>query len=261
MDTPPTTAPTDRVARGEATYTRLFGPRDPQAVEADPELMTILRRFVFGEVFEVGDLDDATRELITITVLTTNQTLPQLTAHTSAALAIGVTPVEIREAIYQCAPFLGFPKTLNAVAAANEAFRAHGIELPLPDQGTVTEETRYSAGLAIQGPLYGDEIAEGLAWLPDGLGATLARMLTEHGFGDFYTRGGLDEARRELLVLCLLAAHGDTPAQLTAHARGNVLAGNTLPTQFAALIHCFPYMGFPRTVNAIRALRVVADEG
>jgi 4-carboxymuconolactone decarboxylase len=53
-------------------------------------------------------------------VLTTNQTLPQLKAHVHAALNVGLTPVEIKEAVYQCAPYLGFPITLNAIAEINE---------------------------------------------------------------------------------------------------------------------------------------------
>ena len=52
--------------------------------------MNILQRFIFGEVFYIGNLDDKTRELITITVLATNETLPQLKAHTNAALNIRV---------------------------------------------------------------------------------------------------------------------------------------------------------------------------
>ena len=89
---------------------------------SDPEFMRILQRFIFGEVCYVGSLDNRMRELITVTVLTVNQTLPQLKAHIGACLRVGVTPAEIREAVYQCAPFVGFPKTLNAIAAMNEVF-------------------------------------------------------------------------------------------------------------------------------------------
>ena len=111
---------TDREARAEETYARLFGPRDPSAQDNDPEFGRILRTFIFGDVFATGDLDDTTRELITVTVLATLNTLAQLKAHTRAALNVGVTPVELREAIYQLAPFIGFPRTLNAVTALNE---------------------------------------------------------------------------------------------------------------------------------------------
>src|SRR5918995_6367604 len=127
----------ERGAHAEATFARLFGPREPDAPDNDPELMEILRRFIFGDVFDTGVLDDQTRELITVTVLACLQTLPQLQAHTAAALNVGVQPIQIREAIYQLAPFIGFPRTLNAIATVNEVFRDAGIELPLPAQGTV----------------------------------------------------------------------------------------------------------------------------
>ena len=84
---------TGRIARTEKKYQELFGA--PVVLNAtDPELMTILQRFIFGEVFYTGNLDDKTRELITITALATNQTLPQLKAHTNAALNIGVEPID-----------------------------------------------------------------------------------------------------------------------------------------------------------------------
>jgi 4-carboxymuconolactone decarboxylase len=177
--------------------------------------------------------------------------LSQLAAHTSAALNVGVTPV-VREAVYECAPFIGFPATLNAMATVNDVFRDRGIELPLPSQATVGEADRYDQGRAIQFPIYGDEIRDNLAALPDGLGDALARFLTEFCFGDFSTRTGLDLARRELLVLCLLATLGGTEAQLRAHALGNIKVGNDRARQVTALIRCFPYIGFPRALNAIR---------
>ncbi len=71
-----------RRAQAEATYERLFGPREPSSADLDPELMEILRRFIFGDVFDTGVLDDQTRELITVTVLACLQTLPQLRSHT-----------------------------------------------------------------------------------------------------------------------------------------------------------------------------------
>ena len=248
----------NRVALSGQKYEQLFGsPPDPGA-GPDPELMAILRHVIFGEVFQIGALDDRTRELITVVVLVTNQTLPQLRTHTAAALNVGVSPIEIREAVYQCAPFLGFPKTLNGVSVINEVFAERGIELPLPDQATVVEDERFERGRAIQQPLYGDEIRDSLVGLPEDLRGVVPRMLTEFCFGDFYTRSGLDLAVRELLVLCLLAAIGGVDVPIRAHAAGNLRAGNTVDVQIAAMIHCLPYIGFPRALNAIRAIKELA---
>ena len=96
----------------------------------DPEFMRILQRFIFGEVSYTGSLDDRMRELVTLSVLAVVQALPQLKAHTAACLNIGASPLEVRETVNQCAPFIGFPKTLNAIAAMNEAFEERGIFCP-----------------------------------------------------------------------------------------------------------------------------------
>jgi 4-carboxymuconolactone decarboxylase len=244
-----------RRAQAEKTYERLFGPRDPNVPENDVELMEILRRFIFGDVFGTGAIGDQTRELITVTVLACLQTLPQLKSHTAAALRVGVPPVQIREAIYQLAPFIGFPRTLNAVATINDVFHDQDVELPLPDQGTVSDADRYPEGLAKQAPLYGTEIKDNMADLPEPFDEALPRFLTEFCFGDFYTRGGLTIAERELLVLCALATIGDTSAQLGPHGRACLQVGNSLTEVVAALVHCFPYIGFPRAVAAVRAVK------
>jgi len=245
----------ERHQHAEATYQRLFGPRDVDTAEDDPELMEILRGFIFGDVFDTGVLDDQARELITVTVLACLPALPQLRSHTQAALNVGVQPVQIREAIYQLAPFLGFPRTLNAVATINDVFRDHGIPLPLPAQGAVTDAERYSRGLAEQAPLYGNEIKDDLADLPEPFNEALPRFLTEFCFGDFYTRDGLTLAQRELLVLCALATMGDTSAQLGPHGRACLQVGNSKAEVVASLVHCFPYIGFPRAVAAIRVVK------
>ena len=220
-------------------YSALFGGEALTGEGTDPEFMAILQKFIFGEVFTIGDLDHKTRELITCTTLAVMQTLPQLKAHASAALNVGVTPVELREAIYQCAPFIGFPKTLNAIGVINGVFEERGIALPLEPQGEVTEEERYEKGYAIQYPLYGDEIARKMEDVPGGMGQDVARFLTEYCFGDIYTRGGLDVQTRELLIYCVLTTL-DADAQLASHAVGNLKLGTSKERLAAAVIQCLP---------------------
>ena len=83
-------------------YTALFGGEALNGQGSDPEFQAILQKFIFGEVFTIGNLDLKTRELITCTTLSVMQTLPQLKVHAAAALNVGVTPIELREAVYQC---------------------------------------------------------------------------------------------------------------------------------------------------------------
>jgi 4-carboxymuconolactone decarboxylase len=245
---------TSRIARAEKKYKELFA-SEIIASKTDPELMNILQRFIFGEVFYIGNLDDKTRELITITALATNQTLPQLKVHTHAALNIGVSPVQIREVVYQAAPFIGFPKVLNALDTINSVFRTRGIKLPLQSQGTVAEHERFEKGKEKQYPLYGEGMKQNMKDLPGGLGEAIPRILTESCFGDFYTRGGLDVKTRELMIFCALASLGGTERQMGSHAVGNLKVGNSKETLISAMIHCYPYIGFPRTANAIYAIK------
>jgi len=247
-------ADTSRIERAGEKYRELFGA--PALLSAtDPELITTLQRFIFGEIFYTGNLDDKTRELITITALTTNQTLPQLKTHTNAALNIGVNPIEIREVVYQLAPFIGYPKVLNALDTINSVFSNRNIKLPLQNESTIKDNERFEKGKEIQYPIYGDGMKQNAKDLPGEFAEAIPRILTESCFGDFYTRGGLDIKKRELVIFCALATLGGTERQMASHAVGNMKVGNDKEKLISAMVQCYPYIGFPRIANAIYAIR------
>jgi 4-carboxymuconolactone decarboxylase len=250
----------NRIERSKQKYEELFQQIQSVSNSDDPELMTILQRFIFGEVFYAGNLNDKTRELITITALATNQTLPQLKAHTGAALNIGVKPIEIREVVYQLAPFIGFPKVLNALDTINSVFKSKGIKLPLENEGTIRDSERFEKGKEIQYPIYGEGMKQNMKDLPGELAEAIPTMLTESCFGDFYTREGLDIKTRELMIFCALATLGGTDRQMGSHAIGNMKVGNDKETLFSALLQLYPYIGFPRIANAIYSIKDVKVE-
>ncbi|MGF6949918.1 4-carboxymuconolactone decarboxylase [Neobacillus sp. B4I6] len=219
----------------------------------------ILSIFIFGEVFYQGDLDDKKRELITLVVLATNQTLPQLKAHVSAALNVGLTAVEIKEAVYQCAPYIGFPKTLNAINEVIEVFIGQNIDLPIESPKTVDEDNRFDKGLAVQKEIFGDVIAKMRENAPTNQ-KHIQDYLSAFCFGDFYTRGGLDLKTRELLTFCIVSSLGGTESQVKAHVQGNLNVGNDKKTLITAITHCLPYMGFPRTLNALACVNEIIPE-
>ena len=244
----------DRIELCKKNYTTLFGGEALTGQGTDPEMMDILQKFILGEVFRMGELDIKTREMITCVTLATMQTLPQLKAHAGAALNVGVTPVELREAIYSCAPFIGFPKTLNALTVINEVFKERDISLPLEKQGTVTEENRHEKGAAVQDRLYPGGISQVMEDIPGEMGDDVERFLTEYCFGDMYTRGGLDLKTRELLGYCVLTTLG-ADSQLRSHFQGNLNAGNSKETVVAAVIQCLPYIGFPPAIKALKIIK------
>ena len=250
---------TDNMDRTEAckqNYHILFGGEALTGQGTDPEMMDILQKFIFGEVFQTGKLTLKQREMITCITLATMQTLPQLKAHAEAALNVGVAPEELREVVYLTAPFIGFPKMLNAMTVVNEVFKERGISLPLEKQGVVTEETRHDTGKAIQDRLYPGGIASVMEGLPGGMGKDVESFLTDYFFGEIYSRGALDLQTRELLGYCVLATL-EAESQLHSHYHGNINVGNTPEMLTAAVIQCLPYIGFPA---AIKALHIIKQE-
>lgn len=221
----------------------------------DEEMLAILQKYIFGEIFVTGNLDIKQRELITVVSLSSMQTLPQLKSHINAALNVGNTPLEIREAIYLCAPFIGFPKTLNALSVLNEVFDERNIKTPLEHQTTIKEKERYSKGYEIQNPIYGDEIEKSLKGLPGNLDKKTAKFLTEVCFGDFYTRGTLDLKTKELLGLIILISNNASDNTVKSHIKGNIKRGNSIETIASAIIQAMPYIGFPAGIKSLKLLK------
>lgn len=250
----------DRVERTERKLKVLFWDADFSASQTDEELMEIFNRFVFGDVFYQSDkLTDKQRELITLAILSTNQTLDEMNVYVKRAMKIGVIPVEIKEAIYQCAPYVGFPKTRSAIHQVNETFRELGVELSLESQQRTTEADRFDKGLRVQKEIFGETIAQQHKNAPVNQ-RHIQNYLSAMCFGDFYTRGGLDLKTRELLTFCILSTLGGCENQVRAHVQGNLNVGNDKETLIAALTQCLPYIGFPRMLNALACVNEVIPE-
>lgn len=110
---------------GKTVFKNIFGDQ-AQALEAmlkdlSPELSRLGIDFPFGEFYAKDHLLDLkTRELITISTLVTQGTLPQLKAHLHAALNVGCTPVQIEQTILQLIIYVGMPKVINAMKIFKE---------------------------------------------------------------------------------------------------------------------------------------------
>ncbi|WP_237449319.1 carboxymuconolactone decarboxylase family protein [Pantoea sp. Taur] len=94
-----------------------------QLMEISPDLARFVIEFSYGDILSRPIIDNRTKELAIISLLTALGTAkPQLKVHISAALNVGVTEVEIIEAIQQMAIYAGFPAALNGVFSARETF-------------------------------------------------------------------------------------------------------------------------------------------
>ena len=247
----------DRVQLAEKNRRKFLGDSQPSLKRTDPDLFAIKERLLYGDIAERGTLNDQQRMLVTLVTLTAHQTLEDMKAQTEAALRVGISPVVIKEALYQCAPYIGFPGTERALALVNDVFGEKGIPLPLESQTTVTEESRFRDGLAAQKTIFGDAIDKMHASAPEDQKDIMVRHLSAFCFGDIYTRKGLDLKTRELLTFAIVSALGGCEAQVRAHVQGNANMGNTKQNLIDALAQMLPYIGFPRTLNALACVNAV----
>ena len=174
-----------------------------------------------------------------------------------AALDAGVTPVQVREIVYQSVAYLGIGRVRGFFAVMNRVFESRGVALPLPDTTEQAEVARVVKGEAAQVRIFGEGM-KGFAKSGPKKTVAVRRWLSANCFGDYYVRGGLTLAERELVTFCYLAAQGDTAGQMGAHAAGNFNMGNNETVLIAACLQFAPILGYPRTLNALAAVEKAA---
>ena len=86
------------------------------------------------------------------------------------------------------------------------------------------------------------------------------RWLASNCFGDYYTRMGLDYKDREMITFCFLAAQGGCEPQLTSHAAANMKIGNDKEFLIKIISENIPFIGYPRSLNALRCVNAAAEK-
>ena len=140
---------------------------------------------------------------------------------------MGLTPVMLKEIIYQAVDYLGIGRVLPFLDAANDILISRGVNLPLEGQATTTMEDRLEKGVQAQADIFGAH---------------------------------MKEAQREMITFCFLAAQGGCEPQLIAHSKGNMNLGNDKDFLIRVVSQCLPYIGYPRSLNAITCINKAAAE-
>ena len=194
-------------AAAKEYHERMFPGYRSTFLDTDPEFIERFDNFAFDEVVNSDDLDGRTRMTAILASLVGCQGIDEYRAILPAALNFGVTPTEAKEMLYQAAAYLGIGRLYPFLRAANEILAERGVRLPLPGQATTTAEERLAAGERAQIEIFGDGMKDFWRSGPED-SRHINRWLTDNCFGDWYTRGGLDLRRREMLTFCFLAAQG-----------------------------------------------------
>jgi 4-carboxymuconolactone decarboxylase len=238
-------------------HEELFGGRVSTLAQTDPELIDVFDNFAFDEVFRTTKLDIRTRLMVQLAAIIASQALAEYRIMLGAALNIGVTPVEAKEILYQAVPYVGVAKVYDFIHATNDVLTERGIALPLPGQSTTTPETRMDKGLAVQKEIVGEERVESLYAKSPADQLHIQHLLSANCFGDYLTRNGLSVQMRELVTLSMLVALGGCDPQVKGHVAANLRVGNDRARQIDVVTQLLPFIGYPRTLNALRMI----DEG
>src|SRR5919199_6635654 len=91
-------------------HDRLFPGHISTLRQTDPELIEVFDNFAFDEVLRHGDLDTRTRLMVQLASLVASQAVGEYRVLLGAALTVGVTPVEVKEIVYQAVPYVGMAR-------------------------------------------------------------------------------------------------------------------------------------------------------
>lgn len=240
-------------------YEKMFPGCCRQLAETDPEFIQRFVNFAFDEVVSQDDLDDRTRFMAILATLLGCQGAEAFRNVLPGALNAGVTPVEVKEIVYQAAAYLGMGRVFPFLEITNEVLKAGGISLPLEPQATTTMENRREAGTQAQVDIFGDRMKDLWKSGPEE-SRHINYWLADNCFGDYYTRTGLDYRQREMITFCFLAAQGGCEPQLTSHAAGNMRIGNDKQFLIKIISQNLPYIGYPRSLNALRCVNEAAKQ-
>jgi 4-carboxymuconolactone decarboxylase len=239
--------------QAQKNHDALFPNHVSTLLATDPELIEIFDNWAFGEVLEHGVFEVRTRLMVQLAAIIASQAVNEYRVMVGAALNVGVTPIEVKEIVYQAVPYVGMAKVFDFLHATNEVFQARGIKLPLEGQSTTNPHTRFDKGLEVQKKILGEKIDQMYEQSPkDEL--HIQRFLSANCFGDYYTRKGLDLKTRELLTFSMIAALGGCEPQLAGHVAANLAVGNDRNVLVGTITLLLPFIGYPRTLNAIRVI-------
>ena len=223
----------------------------------DPEFAKVIENFACDEVINNDDLDDRTRMMAVLSALVGSQSTDAFKEMLGCTLDSGVAPVEVKEIVYQATAYLGLGRVFPFLKCVNDELTERGIALPLEGQATTNPTDRLEKGEQAQVDIFGDHM-RGFSQSGPEESRHINKWLSDNCFGDYYTRGGLDYKEREMITFCFLAAQGGCEPQLTSHAAANLRIGNDKAFLIKIISQCLPYIGYPRSLNALRCVNEAA---
>lgn len=223
---------------------------DKELKESDPELVKFLDDFIDTEVIPESSLDDRKRFLVIIASLLANQSIKLYESILELALNV-LSPVEIKEILYQSIAYIGLVKVYDFLEITNQIFDEKGVDLPLPGQSTSTKKNRVKTGYNLQCEHFTKEFIDEQIDKAPSDEKHIWKFICGFAYGDLYTRTGLSKQDRELISFTFILSLRGCENQLRTHVSGNIRVGNSRKDLIGVITALIPFIGFPRVHNAL----------
>ena len=211
----------------------------------------IFKNFAYDEVFKYSTLTQKESVLVTLASLIACQSPKAFKKILRSAVGKYVTAEEVKELLYQSVPYVGFGRAHNFFGVVIKVFKKKEIVMPMKKRSNTDSQNRYEKGREIQDRYFGKEMIQAMNDnAPEGQ-KHINTFLEGYCFGDFYTRDGLNDTERELITFTFIATLGGCENQLRGHTQANLNVGNTKEKLISAITVILPYIGFPRSLNAL----------
>lgn len=224
--------------------------------ELVPGLDDFLAEVVYSGIWDRPGLAKPDRAICTLAALSVLQRLEPLKPMVGAALSLGLSPRNILEVFVQVGLYAGFVTTETSAVVARDVFAARGLDVPAEPPRTDSLEALDAMGREVMAKLHGERANQGYAAPGNAITGELYPAAIRYGYGELWSRPGLDHRQRMLCAVAAFCAMG-LESQLRKFGKSALNVGLTRQEIIEAVIQTGPYGGFPRALNGLSILSEV----
>ncbi len=239
------------IKRGKAVRTSLA--QAPTTTEPAPGFDDFMAELEFAGIWNRPNLGKPDRAICTLAALSVLQRLDALQGMTATALDLGLTPRNFVEVFVQVGLYAGFVTTRASAAVAHSVFAKRKLSIPAetPRADSFAELDRL--GHEVMAKLHGARATGGYAAPGNAITGTLYPSAIRYGYGELWSRPGLDHRQRMLCAIAAFTAMG-LESQLEKFSASALNVGLNKAEIIEAVIQTGPYGGFPRALYGLGIL-------
>lgn len=218
-----------------------------------PGFDAFMTEVIHGGIWDRPNLTKPDRAICALAVVSVLQRLDALRGLTGTALDLGLTARNILEVFVQVGLYAGFVTAEASANVAHEVFRERGVTVPPEPPRTQSFAELDRLGQEVMAKLHGGRATQGYAAPGNSITGELYPSAIRYGYGELWSRPGLDHRQRMLCAVAAFCAMG-LEGQLEKFSASALNVGLSRAEIIEAVIQTAPYGGFPRALNGLAIL-------